>query len=407
MIKKQFYFIYTILLMAALLAGCTVTTSPQENPDINDGKYSFSVKAVTAAGPGSISGSSTAGGRYAPGTAITVEALVDGGSTFLGWFDAEVNGTILSKDAIYTFELTKDTGLYARFVTGSYVVQIKDPVLEEAIRMASTPRYTGELTYSHLSTITAFSHFESAANTSISDLSGVEYLTSLNEFTLVSNELTDISPLKALTALKVLNLYSDKLVDISALEALPTLTGLGLGGVKIVDITSLNKLVGLTNISISNTGISDISPLQNLTSLKRLGLSRNKIVDVTPLENLTALTDLDLHNNNIVDIAPLTKLTELTSLSLQNNKVVTLPVMTNLTKMESINLMGNQIVDITNLKDFKVGHWLGIHSNKITDFSPLVNGTGLASGTFLHITDGHNISPEDIAALEAKGIQVI
>ena len=126
----------------------------------------------------------------------------------------------------------------------------------------------------------------------ISDLTGLEFATSLAQLELYGNGISDISALADLTNLTLLYLSLASVSDISALADLTNLTNLGLEG---------------------SNNLSDISPIAGLTNLKDLNLGGNNLTDISPLRNSTRLTTLDLSFNNLTDISPLTPLRGLDS----------------------------------------------------------------------------------------------
>lgn len=117
----------------------------------------------------------------------------------------------------------------------------------------------------------------------ITNLSGLQYFTSLKSLRLDGNSIEDLSPLKNLTNLQDLDLMDNQIKDISPLRGLTNLQDLNLH---------------------SNGKVCDISPLRNLIHLKRLWLSFNEINDISPLENLTNLQELLLLGNPISDYSP-------------------------------------------------------------------------------------------------------
>jgi Leucine-rich repeat (LRR) protein len=180
-------------------------------------------------------------------------------------------------------------------------VAFADPNLEAAVRDAiAIP--TG-LIYS--SDIDELTHLD-ASDRNITDLTGLEYATSLTTLDLVNNQIDDISPLAGLTSLTGLWLLDNQISDVSPLAGLTNLAGLGLNRNQIADIS---PLVGLTNLTLglwlAHNQISDVSPLANLSSLAILELGDNGISQVSPLADLTSLTELYLWDNEIGDISPL------------------------------------------------------------------------------------------------------
>ena len=103
--------------------------------------------------------------------------------------------------------------------------------------------------------------FLNANDSSISDLTGLEYATSLEFLYLSNNNISDISSLSELTNLIVLNLDDNSITDISDLS----------------DIEEINTL------SLENNSISDLSGLPNLSGVTILYLRKNQITDISPL----------------------------------------------------------------------------------------------------------------------------
>ena len=85
------------------------------------------------------------------------------------------------------------------------------------------------------------------------------------------------------------------ITDITGLEYATTLTSLSLWGNPIFDIPPLQKLTQLEFLDLSGCRVSDISPLTNLTQLKRLNLSWNLVEDISPRANLIHLERLQLY----------------------------------------------------------------------------------------------------------------
>jgi internalin A len=170
-----------------------------------------------------------------------------------------------------------------------------DPNLEAVIREAIA--IPGGLLYpSDLDELT----YLDARVKNISDLTGLEFCTSLTELNLWINQISDISPLTNLTSLQKLYLWSNQIRDISPLADLTNLQQLYLWINQIRDISPLANLTNLTLLDLADNQISDISPLTNLTSLQKLALADNQISDISPLvqnEGLGTGDHIDLRSN--------------------------------------------------------------------------------------------------------------
>ena len=182
------------------------------------------------------------------------------------------------------------------------VVNFPDPNLQAAIRLAIN-ELTGDIHQSDLAGLTAFS----PENKGITDLTGLEYCTSLTYLYLDSNQIGNISSLSGLTRLTRLNLNSNQISDISPLSGLTSLVELYLDSNQIGNNTSpLSGLSNLQYLGLSSNQIGNISPLSGLANLTSLDLGSNQIGNNTsPLSGLTRLTYLYLSSNQIGNVEPL------------------------------------------------------------------------------------------------------
>ena len=243
----------------------------------------------------------------------------------------------------------------------------------------------------------------SATNSGISNLSGLEYATSLTDLDLGWNSVSDIEPLSGLTNLTTLNLRGNQISDITHLENLTNLEELKLDENQISDISSLENLTDLTLLWLhgrhsSATRISDISPLAGLTNLTNLSLSWHQISDISSLGNLTNLTKLYLDNNSISDISSLTGLTNLTYLALGRNSISDVSDLSGLTALTQLYLGGNSISGISDLTGLTNLTKLDLGINQISDISDLA---GLTNLTHLYLSSNQISSVTPLAVLVA------
>jgi len=159
------------------------------------------------------------------------------------------------------------------------------------------------------------------SSSGITQLSGIEALTSLTDLILRNNSISDASPLANMPGLTQLSLELNSIGDLSPLAGLANLTHLDLNINGISDVSSLAGLTGLTHLELRANSISDVSPLANLSGLTNLYLDRNSIIDITPLAGLTKLTELFLYNNGIIDVTPLADLTDLNGVLIHVNSI--------------------------------------------------------------------------------------
>ena len=121
--------------------------------------------------------------------------------------------------------------------------------------------------------------------------------------------ISDLTGLECATNLQELYLYNNPISDLSPLQGLTKLTELDLASIQISDLSSLKGLTNLEMLLLYDNQISDLSPLKGLTKLRVLYLLNNQISDVSALAGLTNLRKLLLSGNpNLVDTSPLATL---------------------------------------------------------------------------------------------------
>ena len=112
-----------------------------------------------------------------------------------------------------------------------------------------------------------------AAQSEISDLTGLEFATNLTTLVALQNDITSLEPIRDLT----------------------TLTEIRIGNNDISDLQPLAGLTALTKLSLRRNNISDVSALSGLVNLTWLRLARNPVTDFSPLSGLKAnITDVDI-----------------------------------------------------------------------------------------------------------------
>jgi len=119
--------------------------------------------------------------------------------------------------------------------------------------------------------------------------------------------LTHKPPEEALTAAELAKITrieagSHNITDLSGLEYCTSLTELYLPDNLISDLSPLASLPGLTRLDLGGNQINDISPLASLTNLTELDLYANQISDISPLVENDGLGPGDfvrLEDNNL------------------------------------------------------------------------------------------------------------
>ena len=248
----------------------------------------------------------------------------------------------------------------------------------------------------------------------ITDLTGLEHATQLEQLTLDNNQIQDVSPLSRLTQLQRLFLRNNQIQDVSPLSRLTQLQRLFLNGNQIQDISPIAGLTRLTNLNLVRNDIRDVSALAGLVNLRQLLLTGNPITDTSPLASLTNLTQVDVEitvlptpprltdstpdlpvetdlipdaglataMRTVLDLVPDTPITKqdlqrLTTLNAADSQIKDLTGLEHATQLAELHLYDNQISDMRPLATLTQLELLSLSDNRISDVSPLAGLTQL------------------------------
>lgn len=201
----------------------------------------------------------------------------------------------------------------------------------------------------------------------VTDITGLEYFTSLETLSLKFNSVSDIKPIEGISTLKVLILGENPISSIN-LDKLGELTDLRLYGTNISDI-DLTKTPKLESLYLQRTNVSkvDLTPLQSLDQALL-----NKCSNLTDLKasNLPSITRIDAVECNLKSFE-ISDCPSLRELHLNSNKLTSIK-MTNLAMLMRLNVYDNQLtsIDVSNLPFLM---WLFVYDNQLTSIDLSAN----------------------------------
>ena len=201
----------------------------------------------------------------------------------------------------------------------------------------------------------------------VTDITGLEYFTSLETLSLKYNSVSDIKPIEGISTLKVLILGENPISSIN-LDALGELTDLRLYGTNISDI-DLTKTPKLESLYLQRTNVSkvDLTPLQSLDQALL-----NKCSSLTEIKasNLPSITRIDAVECNLKSFE-ISDCPSLRELHLNSNKLTSIK-MTNLAMLMRLNVYDNQLtsIDVSNLPLLM---WLFVFDNQLTSIDLSAN----------------------------------
>ncbi|QWG43374.1 LPXTG cell wall anchor domain-containing protein [Bacillus mycoides] len=122
--------------------------------------------------------------------------------------------------------------------------------------------------------------------------------------------------------LEILKEKEKEIKDVTGLEYMTNLENLTLEGVGLKNIEFISNLKQLNNVNVSHNQIEDITPLSSLKNLQWLNLADNHIKDVTVIGSMLGLLSLNLAGNEIRDVRPLIQLGQWFSIDVGRQKII-------------------------------------------------------------------------------------
>ncbi|MGG0212404.1 leucine-rich repeat domain-containing protein [Bacillus mycoides] len=122
--------------------------------------------------------------------------------------------------------------------------------------------------------------------------------------------------------LEILKEKGKEIKDLTGLEYMTNLENLTLEGVGLKNIEFISNLKQLKDVNVSHNKIEDITTLSSLENLQWLNLADNHIKDVSVLGSMLDLLSLKLAGNEIRDVRPLIQLGQWFSIDAGRQKII-------------------------------------------------------------------------------------
>lgn len=105
----------TSLLLLLLIVVFAVYTGCEQQPQMQTFEFTVGISEDGTGGGEIDSENSTANGTYDEGTTINAKAIPHEENAFVGWFDSDTGGNLISEENPYNFQLSSDVSLYGTF----------------------------------------------------------------------------------------------------------------------------------------------------------------------------------------------------------------------------------------------------------------------------------------------------
>lgn len=281
----------------------------------------------------------------------------------------------VSVQALGTGSFTNSEYATVTVTTLDNTIHFADMVLARRLLAMTEPKIDadgdGKITFEEASTVKelnlGFAEKPESTVDCVTDITGLEYFTSLETLSLKFNSVSDIKPIEGISTLKVLILGENPISSIN-LDKLGELTDLRLYGTNISEI-DLSKTPKLESLYLQRTKVSkvDLTPLQSLDQALI-----NKCSNLSELKasNLPSLTRLDAVEGNLTSFE-ISDCPSLRELHLNSNKLTSIKL-NNLNMLMRLNVYDNKLTSIE-VSNLPLLMWLFVFDNQISSIDLSAN----------------------------------
>lgn len=281
----------------------------------------------------------------------------------------------VSVQALGTGSLTNSEYATVTVTTLDNTIHFADMVLARRLLEMTEPKIDadgdGKITFEEAAVVKelnlGFAEKPESTVDCVTDITGLEYFTSLETLSLKFNSVSDIKPIEGISTLKVLILGENPISSIN-LDKLGELTDLRLYGTNISEI-DLSKTPKLESLYLQRTKVSkvDLTPLQSLDQALI-----NKCSNLSELKasNLPSLTRLDAVEGNLTSFE-ISDCPSLRELHLNSNKLTSIKL-NNLNMLMRLNVYDNKLTSIE-VSNLPLLMWLFVFDNQISSIDLSAN----------------------------------
>jgi len=214
-------------------------------------------------------------------------------------------------------------------------------------------------------------------NENISDLSGIEYFTSITQLLCYYNQLTTLPDLSSLTELIALSCGDNQLTSLSDLSNNSKLLFLACDNNQLTSLPSLSANTVLYYLCCSDNHLTSLPDLSANKALEELNCSNNELTALPSLLTNTELQKLDCYSNVLASLPDLSANTQLTRLDCSSNQLTDLGDLSMNTNLKVLLCLNNQLTSLPDLSTNTELLQLGCFENQLSKLPDLSNNTAL------------------------------
>ena len=163
--------------------------------------------------------------------------------------------------------------------------------------------------------------------------------------------------LKSIKSLDLQGITGSQITNLSGIESFTNLEEINLSGNAITNMNTIPQLLNLVSLNMSgndlNTNQEVLNTISGLTNLTTLNLANTKLDNVNALANLNKLVNLTLSGNQINDFSPIVGFTSINKLDISNNSsFVTLGHIVSLIELKELNVSYTGLTNLSGIQYF-------------------------------------------------------
>lgn len=214
-------------------------------------------------------------------------------------------------------------------------------------------------------------------NSNISDLTGIEYFTNIQNLNCRTNNLSGLPDLSNISNLRGLSCYQNQITELPDLSKNTQLENLICSSNQLLELPALSNNIELEVLSFHSNQISEFPDLTNNVNLKEINCSFNQIEALPNLSANANLEILSVGHNNLTELPELSNHLKLKRLFCQENQLNSLPDLSNNMQLQMLLCYDNNLESLPSLDMNTELLDLYCYSNKLIHLPDLSNSINL------------------------------
>ncbi len=223
------------------------------------------------------------------------------------------------------------------------------------------------------------------SNKGITNLSGIEYFTSITSLEVKNNPaLTSVPNIDGLTSVTIVGLDSNGLTSLPNLSTLVNVQILSVRHNQLSTVPNISTLIQLKILFMDNNLFTTLPNLSNQVNLEKIICSDNPITSLPSFSTLGKLSLLICQRTNLTAIPSLSGCVLLEYLICTNNNVTVIPSLAACTILKELKIFRCKLTSLPDLSMLPLLYVVNAHVNELSyeDIQPLTGMSFYAASSF-------------------------